>query len=277
MDSQSMNTRKRNREGLLADFKQALRSASHVYGMQHNSGSEAIVELLGFAGFDFIMFDMEHSSYSFGDVERLIRVAEGADVVPVVRVQRNDPSLIAQALDAGAAGVVVPHIESALACRRAIDAMKYPPHGARGKTAGCRAARWGMSRWDEYEAWANQETLFIPLVETVTGVDALEEIAAVEGVSMIFIGPGDLSHSYGMPGLGLRAEPVMRAVQRAVTIGRPRGLPICTVPVPDMDAVLTQQLLDMGVRVIIWGVDLVLIGSQFRRLAEVIPRQTVQG
>jgi len=256
----------RTREKQLSSFTSRLRGGRYLAGMQHNSGSEAVLELLALAGFDFVMLDMEHASYSFGDVERLVRVAEGCGLVPLVRVNHNDPALIGQALDTGASGIVVPHIESPDSCRQALSAMRYPPLGMRGKTAGCRSALWGMTPWTEYESWANAKTLFVPLVESSCGVDQIEAIAAVEGVSCIFIGPGDLSHSYGLPGLGLRAQPVMDAVRRAVAAGRQRDIPVCTVPVPDMDAPMVRELLELGVTVVMWGVDLVHIGRYFRSI-----------
>ena len=100
----------------------------------------------------------------------------------------------------------------------------------------------------------------------------LDRIAAVDGVNAIFVGPGDLSHSYGMPGLGLSAPPVMAAVRRAIAAGRAHGLPVCTVPVPGMDAATVTDLRREGLTVVIWGVDLVLVGRHFRSIVDSVPR-----
>src|SRR5690242_3796896 len=104
------------REDCLAKFKAKLRGNDVVLGMQHNSGSAAIVELLGWNGFDFVIIDMEHSGYSPSTIEQLVRTAENVELAAFVRVLKNDASLIMQAMDAGAHGVVIPHVTSRADC-----------------------------------------------------------------------------------------------------------------------------------------------------------------
>ena len=162
-----------SRAAILAGLKEKLASGELVLGMQHSSGSGAVIELLGLAGWNFAIVDMEHSSTTIAVVEELVRAAEAVDLAAFVRVLRNDEKLIMQALDAGAVGVLVPHVLDADGCTRAIRAARFPPLGIRGKTASSRAAGWGLGAWTEYEQWANTEPLVIPIVEDPEGVEAI--------------------------------------------------------------------------------------------------------
>lgn len=257
------------REDILARFKADLRAGKVLLGMQHNSGSEAVVEMLAYSGFDFVVIDMEHSGYSITVVESLVRAAEAAGIVAFVRVLHNDKHLIMQAMETGAQGVVVPHVRSRADCEQAIAAMRYLPDGVRGKTSGSRAARWGASDWQAYQQWANTEPLLIPLLEDKEAVEVLDEIVAVPGLEAVCVGPGDLSQSYGLPGQGLRAAPVMAALERALALCAPRGIAVMTLPVPDLTNEFTRGLIAKGVRLIWYGVDLMCMGKYFRQLAEV--------
>lgn len=258
------------REALLASFRARMAVGDALYGLQHSSGSEAMIELAGAAGFDFIMIDTEHSTLGLPQVERSVRAAEASGVVALVRVERNDPTVIGRCLDAGACGIVVPHIENAAQAREAVAAMRYAPQGMRSKTSGSRAASWGMTDWTSYQDWANRELLFVPLVESPAGVEAIDEILAVPGVSFVLFGPGDLSQAYGFPGAGLDAEPVRQALARTVASAQARGIGVCTFPVPGMTPERVRSLHREGVDIIIWGVDLVIIGIHLRAFIETI-------
>lgn len=257
------------REDILARFKTDMRAGKVLLGMQHSSGSEAIVEMLAYSGFDFVVIDMEHSGYSITVAESLVRAAEAAGIVAFIRVLHNDKYLIMQAMETGAQGIVVPHVHSREGCDQALAAMRYLPDGVRGKTSGSRAARWGATDWHGYQQWANTEPLLIPLLEDKEAVEAMEEIVAVPGLQAICIGPGDLSQSYGLPGQGLRAAPVMAALERAVTLCTPRGIAVMSLPIPDLTTEFTRGLIAKGVKLIWYGVDLMCMGKYFRQLAEV--------
>lgn len=257
------------REVTLKRFKGRLAAGEVVVGMQHNSASEAVIELLGYTGFDFVIIDMEHSGYSLTVVERLIRAAEGAGVVGLIRVLENDPATIMQAMDTGAQGILVPHIQSADECNAALAAMRFAPEGVRGKTMVSRAAAWGMIDWHLYQAWANTEPLLIPIIEDREAVDVLEDILSVPGLELISVGPGDLSQSYDMPGLGLRAPPVMAALERTLAYCVPRGIGVMTVPIPDLTNAFARDIVNMGAKAIWYGSDLLHTGRRFQELASV--------
>jgi 2-keto-3-deoxy-L-rhamnonate aldolase RhmA len=252
------------RERALAALKAKLASGEAVLGMQHNSGSEAVIELLGYAGFDFVIVDMEHSGYSIGDVERLVRAAEAVDLAAFVRVLHNEPHLIMQALETGAQGILVPHVASRADCDRALAALRYPPAGRRGKSAASRAARWGTSDWHAYETWVSDEVLLIPILEDPGAVDQMEEILSVPGLEIVALGPGDLSHGYGAPGDGLGAQPVLDALRELVRRASSQDLEVMTIP---SGGLTPADVVAEGARVIWHGGDLNHIGSHFARLA----------
>lgn len=257
------------REETLAHFKERMRAGNVLVGMQHSSGSEAIIELLGCCGFDFVVIDMEHSGYSITVVESMVRAADAVGIVAFVRVLKNDPHLIGQALDTGAQGIVVPHLRTRRDCEAAAAAMRYLPHGIRGKTSGSRAARWGTSDALAYQDWANTETMLIPLIEDREAVDVIEEILAVPGIELMCLGPGDLAQSYNVPGQGLRAAPVMAALERAIRFCAPRNIAVMTLPIPDMTNEWAHELVAKGARIVWYSVDMTTMGRHFKQLAAV--------
>ncbi|MGV1755695.1 HpcH/HpaI aldolase family protein [Rhizobium sp. A22-96] len=151
------------------------------------------IEVTAASGVDFLCIDWEHSQISRERIEDLIRAADVHRVPTMVRVPGHAAEDIAAVLDAGAAGVLVPRISTAEQARAAVKATRYPPLGARGVGPG-RAAAYGY-RIPDYLAKANAELLLAIQVETAEGLANIADIAAVEGVDLIFIGPGDLSVS----------------------------------------------------------------------------------
>ena len=185
----------------------------------------ACIELVGSAGFDFLVFDAEHCMIDRADITGLVRAAECVGSPILFRVPDVDPEWISAVLDSGANGVVVPRVGNAEEARTAVKAMRYPPLGARGLAAS-RAAGYG-ARIPQYVATANEDLLLIVQVETAEGVTNIDEIARVEGVDAVFIGPGDLAMSLEAMGPDGRSkveaaiDAIVAGCQRA---GRPAGL-----------------------------------------------------
>jgi len=257
-----------NRVETLARLKEKLRAGGLVLGMQHSSGSAAVVELLGLTGWDFVIVDMEHAPVTIADVEALVRAAEAVELPAFVRLVSNDEKLIMQALDAGAVGLLVPHVVDAASCRHAVTAARYPPDGIRGKSASSRVAGWGSGDWDAYERWAKTEPLVIPIVEDPEAVEVVEDIVAVPGLELVALGPGDLSAAYGEASLGIRSGRVSEALDRLVAACRPRGIAVMTIPTPDMNAAHVVELRARGAAVSWYGGDLNHLARLFRALRE---------
>jgi 4-hydroxy-2-oxoheptanedioate aldolase len=239
----------------LARLKEKLRAGEIVLGIQHSSGSAAIIEVVAYCGFDFAIVDTEHSATTTETVESLIRAAEAVDLVAFVRLLKNDKHLIMQALDSGATGVLIPHTMSRADCEQAMSSMRYRPVGRRGKSTVARAPGWGARDWAAYEAWANSEPLCIPIIEDREAVEAIEEIVETPGLEVVAVGPGDLSHSYGFPGQGLRAEPVMEGLRRVIAACRPRGIAVMAIPMPDMTPEFVLELAREGAQLSWFGAD----------------------
>ena len=166
--------------------------------------SAPAIEVLAYTGMDYVLIDLEHSPIGAEHAAQLVGVAQGAGLAPLVRVDGIERSPILKMLDAGAAGLVVPQLETVEQARKLVSYAKFPPLGNRGYCP-TRDGGWGSGScyergMDGYMSEANASTLLIPQCETAGCLEHIEEIAAVEGVDGIFIGPFDLSIALGIPG-----------------------------------------------------------------------------
>ncbi len=169
--------------------------------------SAGLVELLGRMGFDAVFIDCEHGPAAWEEVENMVRAAELTDATPIVRVQSNDPSTITRALDRGAGGVQVPHVNTRAQAEAALRAAKFAPLGHRGYAGGRSAL--GVS--GNFTVHANAETMVVAMLEEVEALKNLDEILGVDHIDAFFIAPGDLAQSMGYPG-----QPDHPAVQAAI-------------------------------------------------------------
>jgi 4-hydroxy-2-oxoheptanedioate aldolase len=183
----------------LSIFKDKLKKGEAVYGPFMKTGDAAFVECAGHAGFDFVILDMEHGPVDFFHLQNLIRGAEAAGVLPIVRTYDSSETAIGKALDVGAKGVQVPQVQSAEEAREAVKAAKFFPMGERGVCRFVRAAGYSSTPRSDYFAQAN-ESLVILQVEGKQVLNRLDEMLRVEGLDILFIGPYDLSQSLGVPG-----------------------------------------------------------------------------
>lgn len=163
-----------------------------------NLGSATSVEIAASLGFDWILIDLEHGSGSFGDLRSQLIAASTGTASPIVRIPSVDADIVKFVMDSGAAGIMFPYVSSARDAARAVDFMKYPPHGNRGVAGIIRATDFGKN-WSAYFAEANSQSLVVVQIETPEAVAAAEEIAAVPGVDVLFVGPLDLSVNLGTP------------------------------------------------------------------------------
>ena len=180
--------------------KRKITSGGAVYGTFALMGEPAIVEMIGYAGLDFVLIDTEHSGNTTEQVANMLRAADVAQTTSVVRVTTNAPELILRALDAGAGGVLVPQVNTAVEAAAAVRAARYAPQGERGLAGVVRAARYGFIPMPQYLTGSNSEKLIITQVEHVEALKNLDSILAVEGLDGIFVGPADLSQSMGCAG-----------------------------------------------------------------------------
>ena len=150
-----------------------------------------IVEIIGLAGFDAAFIDMEHTSFDLHDVQAMVMAAERVGITPIVRTPGFDPAFVLRLLDMGVQGIQVPHVHNAETARAAVKAVRYPPQGERGMAAGSRAAEFGHIPLVEHMAQSNREILLACMIEDMEAVERIDEIAAVEGVNLLAVGPSD--------------------------------------------------------------------------------------
>jgi 4-hydroxy-2-oxoheptanedioate aldolase len=185
--------------------------------------------MLGHAGFDWVLIDCEHGSAGLADVELMAMACDVVGITPIARPRSNAASDIAAMMDRGVAGVQVPHVNSAADARRAVAAVKFGAGAARGLAAGTRPDSWGLgARMPDFTQAANAQSLVCVQLEHAEAIANLDEILAVEGIDVFFIGPSDLSQSMGFPG-NPKAPPVAAAIEEAlariVGAGRTPGMP----------------------------------------------------
>jgi 2-keto-3-deoxy-L-rhamnonate aldolase RhmA len=184
----------------------------------------AIMRILAAAGADFALFDLEHTGWDAGTLRRALATGRGTGVYPITRVVRAEYELVASALDAGARGVMAPMVESADDARRLVDSAKYPPVGRRGfgVIMSDDLADGGPGALAER---SNREGLVIAQIESPRGIEHADEIVAVPGVDVVWLGQFDLSLALGVP--GRFSDPTyVAAVERLIGVCRSHGKPL---------------------------------------------------
>lgn len=226
--------------------RQKLKSGQVVIGCFVGFPSAEVVEICGYSGYDFVMIDAEHGPISPHDAYHMVLAAEVSGTSPLIRVPRNDPSVVLRYMDTGAAGVMVPQINSADEARQVVEAVKYHPHGRRG-LAQTRAASFGIGpTLREYTEIANAETLVIVQFENIAGLDHVSEVLQVPGVDVLLIGPSDLAQSMGLPGQ-LAHYDVLAVIDRVCEMCAESGVALGTIA---SDAESTNKLIERGFRMI---------------------------
>lgn len=247
-------------------FADLLAAGTPPVGTWSQIASEEVIDMLGAAGLDFTIVDTEHGAFGIETAERLIRACDANGIVPLVRIARPDPFLVGQALDAGAAAVVAPRVESAEAARTLVAATRYAPDGTRGACPCVRAGGHFIRDWPAHVRASRSDGL-VALVETRDGLDDIEAICAVEGLAALLIGPFDLSVSLGHAGDYLHPE-VDGAVARMLAAARAAALPVIA-PVFDPDPVRARAQRDRwaerGARAFVVGTDKIVFADAVAR------------
>ena len=208
------------------NLKEVLKEGKNVFGPFMKFTDPAAVEIMGFAGFDFVIIDAEHGPISMQSAQNMIRAAETVNITPIIRVSSNDEALILRALDIGAQGIEIPQINSKSQAIKAVKSVKYSPQGERGVCRYVRASNYSSMDKFKYFKSANEESMIITHIEGVEGINNLDEILSVPGIDVIFIGPYDLSQSLGIQGqvnnslvVEKMKEVVLKCKQSKIAVG----------------------------------------------------------
>jgi len=239
-----------NRLEMLDTFKKRLADGEVVFGPFMKTGDPAFVEIAGYAGFDFVILDMEHGPVSFENLQNLIRGAIIAGTVPIVRTTDSSETCVSRALDLGAMGIQIPQVQTADEAKSCVSAAKFYPSGKRGVCRFVRAAGYSTIPRDEYFASANNALVILQL-EGKKAIQNIDEILDVEGIDIIFIGPYDLSQSMGYPGQ-VSHPAVIKKMRQIVDNTRKRGIVVGTFT-DTMEAVKIWK--EAGVQYISYSVD----------------------
>jgi 2-keto-3-deoxy-L-rhamnonate aldolase RhmA len=183
-----------------------------------------VARLAAAAGADFVLLDLEHTGYSLEHMRNVVSAARASEITVLVRVPDAAYDLIARTLDLGAQGIMVPAVESQAEARLIADAARFPPRGRRGFGLIHRAD-WASDGLPSLMARLDAETIVLAQIETAAGLEAVEEIAAVDGIDVLWIGHFDLTTSLGIPGQ-FASRAFEQAVERVLQAGRAAGKPV---------------------------------------------------
>jgi len=192
-----------------------------VTGTWLNLGSNISAEIAARAGFDWVLIDLEHGSGNEADLVSQLQAVDTTDTLSIVRIAWNETPRFKRTLDMGPGGIMIPYVNTAEEARQAAASMRYPPQGVRGAARFHRANGYSQN-FESYFAEANDKLLTVVQIETAEAVGNAEEIAAVEGVDVLFVGPLDLSVSLGV--MGQMQHPDFRAaIKRVIEACRAHG------------------------------------------------------
>ena len=245
-------------------FIEALRSRRLAVGTWLQINNATAAEVLANAGFAWIAIDIEHTDIDITSLTSLLRGMYGRGAAPVARVATNDVLEIRRALDAGASGVLVPFVSTPEEARRAVAAAKYPPAGIRGFSFS-RANNWGVDFAADART-ANEETAVIVMIESRQGADNIRDIAAVPGVDGVFIGPYDLSGSFGIPGqieAPVVRDACARVLEACAAAGKSAGI-LVTNPTAETIAKAVRD----GYTLLALGLDTLFLDRGARQVLE---------
>ncbi len=228
-------------------LRRALREKSFVKVVGMNRVTEPwFAELAGKLGFDVIWFDMEHRAHSYEMVDRVSVACRATGIDLMVRVRKTGYTSVMRALEFGANGVMVPHCRSAEEARQWVEWTRFPPLGKRGFDGAGADGDYGLANPLQFLKEQNEETFLVLQIEDRESVECVDKIAAVEGVDLLFVGPADLSISYGVP-LQREHALVQRAMDKVANAAAKAGKWWGTVtPTPES----AQLELDRGARMV---------------------------
>ena len=241
----------------MTTFNKKLHQGSPLLGTIQALASPEITEIICAAGFDWLFVDLEHSAMGFREAQMILQAAHPA-LDCLIRVPANQEDWIKKSLDMGAAGMIIPQIQSAEAAARAVSLCKYPPLGTRSVGIG-RAHGYGP-QFDQYVTKANDERAIVLQIEHIQAVENIDAILGVPGIDALFIGPYDLSASMGLTGRVTDPE-----VQQAIATVKARAdqaeMPLGIFGV---DPAAVKPYMEAGYTLIAVGLDILLMGNALR-------------
>jgi len=243
-------------------FRAQIGAGQRLMGCWLSLGSPITTEVLGLAGFDWLLMDAEHAPNDVLSLIPQLMALKDSPSAPVVRPPWNDTVVIKRLLDAGFFNFLIPFVESAEQARAAVAATRYPPQGVRGVSVSQRSNRYGAV--PDYFSTVNEQIVVMAQIESRAGVAAVHEIASVEGIDALFVGPSDLAAAFGHFGQPAHPE-VQAAIAEVLTIARAAGKPTGILAPVEADA---RAYLAQGLTLVAVGSDLGLLRMHSKALAD---------
>ena len=241
-------------------FRDRVLGGETMFGLFHDLGSPISAELSAAAGYDWILIDLEHGASTEADLMGLIQAVEVGGSTPLVRPQSGERLRIGRALDMGARGIMVPRLDSADEAREAVTFLRYPPAGIRGVATRARGAGLGVVAHGDVQR-LNDRTVGIVQIESVGGLRDAADIAAIDGVDVLFVGPADLTHSLRIPGEFQHAD-YLAALDRVVAACRANGK---AAGILVYDTAVVPDLLERGYTFVGIGADAAFVAEGAKR------------
>jgi 4-hydroxy-2-oxoheptanedioate aldolase len=250
------------------NIKERLKDNEAVHGCWINMGSPIASEIVGSAGFDWVLIDLEHGSGSESNLIYQLQALESTEAVPVIRVESTEIARVKRVLDMGASGIMFPQIQDAREAALAISNMYYPPKGRRGLAKMIRATKYGAD-FENYYDNAKINLLGVIQIETLESLKHLDEIAAIDGVDILFLGPTDLSLALGI--LGQWDHPDF--IQAVEAIGRAARNAGKAAGVLFFDMTQYEFYYQQGFRFLASGSDMVFVNNGAKKRAKELETQ----
>jgi 2-dehydro-3-deoxyglucarate aldolase len=243
-------------------FRRDLRAGKILYGCWASLANSITTEILGYAGFDWLLIDGEHAPNDWQTFIGQLQALKDSVSAPVVRPQSSEPVIIKRLLDIGFFNFLMPYVETAEEARALVAATRYPPQGTRGVGTLHRSIRFGYV--EDYFTRVNDDICVTVQIESRKGVENAAAIAAIDGVDALFIGPSDLSADYGV--LGQVSHPdVARAMEQVVAAGKSHRKPVGILAPQEKDA---RRYIAMGMTMMAVGGDVGLLKNASKALSD---------
>lgn len=243
-----------------SSFKLGLKTKETLLGTFLQIPSGDVTEIVGLAGFDFGIIDLEHGMFGVDSVVKLLRACDAVGLITVIRVPTINSHSITHALDFGTSAVMVPMIENRKDAEKVVNAAKFQPEGNRGVCPFVRSASYDSQDDIGYYPRANKETAIILQIEGTEGIKNLDDILEVPNIDGILIGPFDLSHSLGIPG-EVTDNRVVKAFTEVIERAKQKGIAVGNFAVTIKQA---HMYIDMGIQFLAYANDTNIIARTFK-------------
>lgn len=247
----------------MKNLKQRLKNGETLHGCWLNLGSSLTAEIVGLSGFDWVLIDLEHGAGTEKDVLAQLQALEATPAGVIVRVESSESQRIHRVLDMGAEGIMCPKVNSPEEAKKVVSGLHYPPHGHRGVAKMVRATQFAQN-FDDYYQNSRENLLGVVQIETAAVLNHLDEVANLDGVDVLFIGPADLSMELGIFGQfdhPIFKEAVQETIAAAQKAGKATGILFFN---PEEYHNYHQQ----GIRFIACGADATFVANGAREMAK---------